>query len=72
MTEAETASNLVGDIYDAALDPAMWVGVLAKIAGFAGARAGGLAVKDCASAGVESAARVATSRVTLRNIVGLS
>jgi DNA-binding CsgD family transcriptional regulator len=54
MTEAEIASNLVGDIYDAALDPAMWIGVLAKIADFTGARAGALAVKDRASAGVEA------------------
>ena len=42
MSESQKISNLVGDIYDAALDPAMWIGVLAKIADFAGAQAGGI------------------------------
>lgn len=53
-SEAEKNSSLVGEIYDAALDPAMWTGVLAKIADFAGARAGALAVIDSTSAVVEA------------------
>jgi DNA-binding CsgD family transcriptional regulator len=52
--EAEENSNLVGEIYDAALDPAMWGGVLAKIADFAGARAAALAVIDSTRAVVEA------------------
>jgi DNA-binding CsgD family transcriptional regulator len=54
MSESQKISNLVGDIYDAALDPAMWIGVLAKIADFAGAQAGGLAIKDSASEVIET------------------
>ena len=54
MSEPQKVSNLVGYIYDAALDPEMWVGVLAKIADFAGARAGALAVKDSASEVIET------------------
>jgi DNA-binding CsgD family transcriptional regulator/PAS domain-containing protein len=53
-SEAEKNSSLVGEIYDAALDPAMWTGVLAKIADFAGAQAGALAVIDSTSAVVEA------------------
>lgn len=51
--EAKKSSSLVGDIYDAALDSAMWTRVLAKIVDFAGARAGALAVIDSTSAVVE-------------------
>jgi PAS domain-containing protein len=54
MSESQKISNLVGDIYDAALDPAMWVGVLARIADFAGGRTGALAMKDSASAFIEA------------------
>lgn len=53
-SDAERASSLVGGIYDAALDPAMWIGVLAKIADFAGARAAALAMKDSQSAFIEA------------------
>jgi DNA-binding CsgD family transcriptional regulator/PAS domain-containing protein len=54
MSEPQKVSNLVGYIYDAALDPEMWVGVLAKIADFAGGRTGALAMKDSASAFIEA------------------
>lgn len=53
-SEAEKNSALVGEIYDAALDPAMWTGVLATIADFTGARAGALAVIDSTAAVVEA------------------
>jgi DNA-binding CsgD family transcriptional regulator len=34
MDEAERVSQLIGDIYDASLDPALWPGVLERISGF--------------------------------------
>jgi hypothetical protein len=36
MEEAARLSNLIGDIYDAALEPALWTGVLEKAASFVG------------------------------------
>jgi len=42
-------TNLIGDIYDAVLDPALWNDVLAKIADFVGGEAGGLLSKDTVS-----------------------
>jgi len=36
MLETERVSSLVGDIYDAALNPALWAGVLAKSARWVG------------------------------------
>jgi DNA-binding CsgD family transcriptional regulator len=36
MTDAEQVLPLIGDIYDASLDPSLWPTVLEKIAGFAG------------------------------------
>jgi hypothetical protein len=36
MGEAAQLSNLIGDIYDAALEPALWTGVLEKAASFVG------------------------------------
>jgi hypothetical protein len=36
MRDAERFSALIGDIYDAALDPSRWVTVLAQIARFVG------------------------------------
>jgi pimeloyl-ACP methyl ester carboxylesterase/DNA-binding winged helix-turn-helix (wHTH) protein/DNA-binding CsgD family transcriptional regulator/PAS domain-containing protein len=47
--EAEIVSALVGDIYDAALDPALWRPVLEKIAGFVEGAAAGLLSKDSLS-----------------------
>ena len=46
MGELERVSNLIGDIYDAALDPAQWPLVLEKSAGFVGGVASALFVKD--------------------------
>jgi DNA-binding CsgD family transcriptional regulator len=54
MCESQRVSDLVGDIYDAALDPAKWIGVLTKIVDFAGGRAGALAIKDSASELIEA------------------
>jgi DNA-binding CsgD family transcriptional regulator len=49
MLAAEQLSLLIGDIYDAALDPSLWVGVLAKCAQFVGGPAAALFSKDVAS-----------------------
>jgi DNA-binding CsgD family transcriptional regulator/PAS domain-containing protein len=45
----EQLSALIGDIYDAVLDPAQRIDVLDKIANFAGGRSGGLLSKHCLS-----------------------
>jgi PAS domain-containing protein len=42
-------SQVVEDIYDAALDSARWKDTIAKIADYVGGQAGGLALKDCQS-----------------------
>src|SRR4029453_19085401 len=39
MPELEQFSALVGDVYDASLDPALWSAVFAKACGFIGASA---------------------------------
>ncbi len=49
MSEAEQLSALIGDIYDAALDPAPWPEALAKSAQFVGGLAAALFSKDAAS-----------------------
>jgi DNA-binding CsgD family transcriptional regulator len=49
MSEAEQLSALIGDIYDAAIEPALWVGVLEKTARFVGGPAAGLFWSDAAS-----------------------
>lgn len=54
MSKYQRASRLIGDIYDASLDPAMWTVVLEEIAEFVGGQAAGLALKDSASAFVEA------------------
>jgi DNA-binding CsgD family transcriptional regulator len=46
MREAEEVSVLVGEIYDAALDPSLWPGVLAKVAEFVNGQTAGLLSKD--------------------------
>jgi DNA-binding CsgD family transcriptional regulator len=46
MDEAERLSALIGDVYDAALDSALWPDTLAKIAGFVGGQSAGLFSKD--------------------------
>ena len=49
MREDERFTHLVGNIYDAALDSALWTDVLAKIADFVGGQAAGLLSKDSVS-----------------------
>lgn len=49
MDQSELLSGLIGDIYDAALQPSLWEGVLAKSAQFVGGPAAGLCSKDTAS-----------------------
>ena len=46
MSEDHELSCVVGRIYDAALDPALWTDALAKITAFVGGRAGALGSKD--------------------------
>ena len=48
MSDAEQLSALIGDIYDAALDPALWPQVLPKSAQFVGGPAASLFSKDAA------------------------
>jgi len=48
MTEAEQVPLLIGDIYDAALDAAMWPRALERIYGFVGGSGAGLHVRDTA------------------------
>lgn len=47
--EEQGLTQLIGDIYDAALDSSRWVGVLAKIAKFVGGQAAGLLSKNSVS-----------------------
>jgi DNA-binding CsgD family transcriptional regulator/PAS domain-containing protein len=49
MSEDNELSCVVGSIYDAALDPALWTDALARIAEFVGGRAGALGSKDMVS-----------------------
>ena len=49
MREAERVSTLIGDIYDTALDPALWVPVLGKVRQFIGGWAIALSWKDAVS-----------------------
>jgi DNA-binding CsgD family transcriptional regulator/PAS domain-containing protein len=42
-------TRLIGQIYDAALDPALWPGALASIGEFVGGRAGGIVSKESVS-----------------------
>jgi DNA-binding NarL/FixJ family response regulator len=46
MTRKEELSRLIGEIYDAALDPSLWSNLLARIAHFAGGSAACLFVED--------------------------
>ena len=49
MNDAEHLSALIGDIYDAALNPELWTGVLGGAARFVGGPAAGLYSQDAAS-----------------------
>jgi DNA-binding CsgD family transcriptional regulator/PAS domain-containing protein len=46
LSDSATATGLIGEIYDAALDPAMWTHVIGKIAAFVGGQAGRIYLKD--------------------------
>lgn len=46
--ESDRLSLLIGDIYDAAMDPALWPGVIKQSVAFAGGMAGALFYKDAA------------------------
>ena len=48
MQQAERLSSLIDDIYDAALDQALWPRALEKICGFVGGSAAGLHARDTA------------------------
>lgn len=48
MKEIEQLSSLIGDIYDAALDPSLWSAVLRKARAFVGGSAAALFCKDTA------------------------
>lgn len=49
MKDDQGLTQLIGDIYDAALDSARWTSVLAKVAAFTGGQAAGLLSKDSVS-----------------------
>jgi DNA-binding CsgD family transcriptional regulator len=49
MREAEQVLSLVGDIYDAALDPTLWTDALPAIGEFVGGQGGGIVSKDSVS-----------------------
>ncbi|HKA73667.1 MAG TPA: LuxR family transcriptional regulator, partial [Xanthobacteraceae bacterium] len=49
MTEAQQVSSLIGDIYDAALDPELWTRVLQKGCAFVGGVASNLYSEDSAT-----------------------
>jgi len=48
MTDAEQISDLIGNIYDAALDAALWPDALVGVYSFVGGSGGGLHVRDVA------------------------
>jgi DNA-binding CsgD family transcriptional regulator len=46
MSDTELLSGMIGDIYDAALDPALWLDVLEQCSTFVGGAAAALYIKD--------------------------
>jgi DNA-binding CsgD family transcriptional regulator len=48
MEDVDQVSSLTRDIYDAAVDPALWTGVLRKVRAFVGGSAAALFVRDAA------------------------
>lgn len=48
MDEAERLSRLIADIYDTALDPSLWAGVLENATGFVGGASASVYAKDAA------------------------
>ena len=53
MQEAEQVSSLIGNIYDAAVNPALWVDVVDKARGFVGGTSGALFSKDATRKSVD-------------------
>src|SRR5215468_1935988 len=49
VSTAEQLSTLIGEIYDAAMEPALWPGVLAQAARFVGGSAAAFYAKDAAT-----------------------
>jgi DNA-binding CsgD family transcriptional regulator len=49
MGEADELSQVIGDVYDASLDPALWPGAIESICGFIGAASAGLHSQDAIS-----------------------
>src|SRR5262245_54702796 len=49
VTEVEQIQSLIGDVYDAAVDPARWTGALEKTCDFVGGSAATLFSKDASS-----------------------
>ena len=49
LEEAETVLSLIGDIYDASLDPALWSDVLVKVRDFIGGSAAAIFSKDASA-----------------------
>jgi len=52
MPDMEAASSLIGDIYDAALEPKLWTGVLCKVRSLVGGSAASLFAKGGAGSGL--------------------
>jgi DNA-binding CsgD family transcriptional regulator len=52
MPDIEAASSLIGDIYDAALEPKLWTGVLRKVRSLVGGSAASLFAKGTARSGL--------------------
>jgi hypothetical protein len=53
VSEAEILSALIQNIYDAALEPALWQATLHRVAGFVGGSAASLYAKEIAARGAE-------------------
>src|SRR5262245_58136756 len=53
VANTEHLSALIGEIYDAALDPSLWVGVLHRARDFVGGSAASLFSKDATSKGFD-------------------
>jgi hypothetical protein len=49
MRQIDEVSSLIGDIYDAAMDPSLWMGTLGRISDFVGGQASGLYAKDAST-----------------------
>jgi hypothetical protein len=65
LREAEELSGLVGQIYDAALAPALWPDVLANTARFVGGRSAALYAKNEPDMATSSAPKTICARVRI-------